>query len=400
MVVRFALAAACLLGACIGGEPPDILSLDDQVAIVGQQFTLELDGVDPDGQRLSYSVKADISLAGNASITQMPSGVGVFRWTPVASDVGSHIFDFIVSDGQHDTTVSITIDVRSGVGIPIFRQPLGSGMFVNLKSSPCMSLDIVVEDANTAQVTIAQEPPLIPGAELTQNDGTTATWHWCPGESVLPTDRYTLVLSADDGENTKTIKDYVLVLSSSKPPRLVINEVDYDNVGTDTHEYVELFNASGASMSLVGLELALINGATGSDYGRIDLSPISSLGPHKYLVIAGSSVTVPSTALKLDPLWTQDELQNGAPDGIAIVDTITHSVIDALSYEGAITSATIATFPAPISLVEGTELASSVADSNTVNGSLCRYPNGQDTNDARADWRFCGTPSLGNANSP
>ncbi len=29
-----------------------------------------------------------------------------------------------------------------------------------------------------------------------------------------------------------------------------------------------------------------------------------------------------------------------------------------------------------------------VADSNTVPGSLCRLPNGNDTNDASTDWKF------------
>ena len=92
-------------------------------------------------------------------------------------------------------------------------------------------------------------------------------------------------------------------------------------------------------------------------------------------------------------------IQNGSPDGMALVDTSTETLIDALSYEGAITAATIPGFAAPVSLVEGTVLPTSVADSNTVQGSLCRLPNGTDTNDAANDWKFCGTVTPGAANA-
>ena len=43
-------------------------------------------------------------------------------------------------------------------------------------------------------------------------------------------------------------------------------------------------------------------------------------------------------------------------------------------------------------------LDASVADSNTVDGSLARIPDGQDTNDANADWEFTSTKTPGAAN--
>jgi hypothetical protein len=392
------------LAACGNGEPPDIVGLGDQTAVVGQQFMLELDGVDPDGDNLVYTVEADIPLEGNASMTQTPTGKGLFRWTPIASDVGAHGFDFTVSDGSNDTTITITIDVRAASGgVPVFRQPLGAGRVVNLANEPCVMLDIVVEDQDTAQVTIGEEEPLIAGATLTQLDGTTATWRWCPSPAqVAETDRYTLVLSADDGDNPKTIKMYVLVLSGggTGTPTLVINEVDYDNVSTDSSEYLELLNPSANTTSLAGLAVVLVNGATNTEYATIDLSPLVSLGPGKYLVIAGASVTVPTSAVKLDPVWTQDEIQNGGPDGIAVVDTVKQAVIDAVSYEGSITAATITGFSTPITLVEGQALDSATADSTTVTMTLCRSPNGQDTNDALTDWKLCSTRTIGVANVP
>jgi hypothetical protein len=397
------LLLSSALCACATGAPPDIVGLGDQVAVVGQQFTLELDGVDPDGDNLAYSVEADVPLEGNATMTQTPSGRGVFRWTPIASDVGLHGFDFTVSDGSNDTTVTIQIDVRSASGgVPVFRQPLGAGRVVNLATDPCVMLDVVVEDQDTAQVTIGEEAPIIEGATLNQLDGMSATWRWCPSSAqVSANDRYTLVLSADDGENPKTVKMYVIVIAGSGTrPQLVLNEVDYDNVGTDSSEYLELFNPSAASVSLAGLAVVLVNGATNSDYATIDLSSLGSLAAGKYLVIAGTAVTVPASALKLDPVWTMDEIQNGGPDGIAIVDTVKQAVLDAVSYEGSITAATVSGFTAPVNLVEGQALASGTADSTTVTKTLCRNPNGQDTNEAMTDWTLCNSRTIGIANVP
>jgi large repetitive protein len=88
------------------------------------------------------------------------------------------------------------------------------------------------------------------------------------------------------------------------------------------------------------------------------------------------------------------ELQNGAPDGLALIEGT--SLVDALSYEGAIAAATIG--GQTYDLVEGTALAAAVEDSNTVAGSLIRNPDGKDTNDAAADWAFTTTSTRGTAN--
>ncbi len=290
----------------------------------------------------------------------------------------------------------ITVVSDSGT-VPVFRQPLGEGTVINLAQTPCPSIDIVIDDADNPNVTIAEEDPQIPGAQLTIVDGLTATWTWCPTRAQSMVDRYTLVLSADDGSNPKTIKTYVIVFNTGGP-HLVINEIDYDQVGTDDAEYVEIFNPSTSSASLAGIHLVLVNGSNGMVYDTVDLSEAASLGAGQYLVVAGPNVPIPPSALSIDPVWSQDQIQNGSPDGVALVDSAALVVIDALSYEGSITAATIPDFTAPVSLVEGTPLDPSVADSNTVTRSLCRFPNGTDTNNAATDWSICTTLTPGTAN--
>lgn len=401
-VIRNSLVLAAL-GACGSGNAPDLHGLSDQVAAVGQELVIQLDGTDPDGDALEYSVHADVSLDDNATMTKTPGGAGLFRWTPTSTDVGVHTLDFTVSDGDNDTTVSISVDVRAtSGGQPVFRQPLGTGRVVDLTATPCVTVDVLVEDSDSTDVTIAEEEPLIAGAMFTQTDGTTAQWKWCPTPAqVMETDRWTLSLSADDGDNPKQLKNYVIVLGGSAgAPALVINEIDYDNISTDNAEYIELVNTSMQPVTLAGLKLVLVNGGTNTAYSTIDLAGAGSLAAGQFLVVANAGVSVNAQAKKLDPLWTQDELQNGSPDGVALIDDVTHMLIDALSYEGAITSATLPGFPAPASLVEGTALDAAVADSNTVSGALCRLPSGQDTNNANADWRFCTIRTVGSANKP
>jgi Lamin Tail Domain len=155
--------------------------------------------------------------------------------------------------------------------------------------------------------------------------------------------------------------------------KLVINEVDYDQVGTDANGFVEITNTGGAAADLANVDLVAVNGGDSSEYDRVALTGTLAPGAHLDLAI---------------------ELQNGAPDGLALLDGAT--LLDALSYEGGITAATIG--GQTYNLVEGNVLPTAVEDSNTVAGSLIRNPDGKDTNDAAADWAFTTTITRGAAN--
>lgn len=206
--------------ACGPNTAPELAAPGDQVAQVGTELSINLAGTDKDGDHLKYGFHAaDVTdLVGHAEMTQSPSGAGVFRWTPMAADVGLHAFDFTASDASHTVTVTINIDVRSAIGAataPVFRQPLGTGTTIDMAQQQCVDLDIVVDDPDSPRVKISQDEPLIDGAELTSRDGSTATWHWCPTREQQAESRYTLVLDADDGDNPKTVKNYLVVLRTS-----------------------------------------------------------------------------------------------------------------------------------------------------------------------------------------
>jgi Lamin Tail Domain len=155
--------------------------------------------------------------------------------------------------------------------------------------------------------------------------------------------------------------------------KLVINEVDYDQIGTDANGFVEIHNAGTSVADLSNVALVAVNGGDNAEYDRVQLTGTLAAGGHLDVAI---------------------ELQNGAPDGLALLEGTT--LVDALSYEGAISAATIG--GQTYNLVEGTVLPAAVEDSNTVAGSLIRNPDGKDTNDAAADWAFTTTLTRGAAN--
>jgi hypothetical protein len=159
----------------------------------------------------------------------------------------------------------------------------------------------------------------------------------------------------------------------TEPAKLVINEVDYDQVGTDSNGFVEIKNVGSGAADLTNVDLVAVNGGDSSEYARERLTGTLGAGGHLAVAI---------------------ELQNGAPDGLALLEGST--LLDALSYEGAITAASIG--GQTYSLVEGTVLPAAVEDSNTVAGSLIRHPDGKDTGDAAADWAFTTTVTRGAPN--
>ncbi|HZO13000.1 MAG TPA: lamin tail domain-containing protein [Polyangiaceae bacterium] len=176
------------------------------------------------------------------------------------------------------------------------------------------------------------------------------------------------------------------------PPdgHLVINEVEYDEPGTDAGEFVEIYNGTSQAIELSNLALVFVNGSTSLEYSRIPLS--GSLPAGKYLVVcpqgsapgtcaAGVSVP-PDTMIVNFPIAT-NALQNGSPDAVALVDLMNGTLVDALSYEGSVNAATI-TDVGTFDLVE--QAAATVADNGTYTDALARFPNGTDSDNASTDW--------------
>ena len=140
-----------------------------------------------------------------------------------------------------------------------------------------------------------------------------------------PTETFGLTLSAPTGG--ATLGDAAAIgtirnddAAPPAPPAAFINELHYDNSGADANEAVEIAGIAGTSLN--GWRLVFYNGGNGQSYGTVNL--------------AG---TIPDQDDGYGTLsFAFAGIQNGAPDGVALVDG-GGRVVQFLSYEGSFTAA-------------------------------------------------------------
>ncbi|HEX7062062.1 MAG TPA: lamin tail domain-containing protein, partial [Woeseiaceae bacterium] len=108
-----------------------------------------------------------------------------------------------------------------------------------------------------------------------------------------------------------------LLASQAIAQALFVNELHYDNAGTDSGEAIEI--AGPAGTDLEGCSVVLYNGATGAAYATTPLADVIPDQQDGFGTVAVSYGT--------------NGLQNGAPDGVVLVGAA--RVIQFLSYEGA-----------------------------------------------------------------
>jgi len=113
-------------------------------------------------------------------------------------------------------------------------------------------------------------------------------------------------------------------VDDSAPPVLDvrINEIHYDNFGTDSNEAIELEGPAGANLD--GFTVVLYNGSNGAAYST------------RAVVSAVLPTSCDTRGVLVLPYPT-DGIQNGAPDGIALVHS-NGQVLEFLSYEGTFTA--------------------------------------------------------------
>ena len=177
---------------------------------------------------------------------------------------------------------------------------------------------------------------------------------------------------------------------------LVINEIDYDTAGVDTMEFIELYNSGADTIDLSSLALVFINGSDNLEYARYAIGAAGTLDAGQYFVLHSPVLSVPMGVPHIPFPQTDGNIQNGAPDGVVLVDTVSQRLLDSLSYEGSINAAVIAGFPGTWNLVKGTPFAG--VDSGTTTLSLIRSPDGNRTGNDAVDWKLTSTPTAGAAN--
>jgi hypothetical protein len=176
-----------------------------------------------------------------------------------------------------------------------------------------------------------------------------------------------------------------VVIEPSVIASLVINEIDYDQPGTDDAEFIEIKNVSDQSINLDLYAIELVNGNGGGAavYQTIDL-PNVDLATDGYYVVCGDAANV--TNCDLDVSTNTNLIQNDT-DAVAIV--LSDTVIDTVSYEG--------DTGAPYTETAGV----TPGDNNDDDAiGLSRFPDGIDTDHNDNDFSLrCITPGETNSSA-
>ena len=142
---------------------------------------------------------------------------------------------------------------------------------------------------------------------------------------------------------------------AAPPTAPYLAEIHYDNAGTDAGEFVEVHLPAGTSST--GLSVVLYNGTTPGAAVPYDTDAV----PEVTAPADGPAVAVVE--------YPANGIQNGAPDGFALVDDGT--VLEFLSYEGELTAADGAA-GGPAAGMTSTDIGASEAGAEPVGQSLSR----------------------------
>ncbi len=128
-----------------------------------------------------------------------------------------------------------------------------------------------------------------------------------------------LALTITGGTGTTSFAGHVLTILDYQQPNAWINEIHYDNTGTDSDELVEIVIEDVANYTLSQFTLTLYNGNGGGVYDAVPVSQCT----------AGDSY---GTFSLYTCHFPTNGIQNGSPDGLSL--DYGGTVIQFLSYEG------------------------------------------------------------------
>ena len=166
-----------------------------------------------------------------------------------------------------------------------------------------------------------------------------------------------------------------LIAQTAAAQSVFINEIHYDNTGTDAGEAIEI--AGPAGTDLTGWSLVLYNGSGGALYNTISLSGVITNQQGGF-----------GTQVSNLPV---NGLQNGSPDGIALVDAGS-SLVQFISYEGSFIGV-----GGPAAGIASTDIGVSENGSGPIGESL--QLTGTGTTYGDFSWTASSPSSFGSANT-
>ena len=256
---------------------------------------------------MGVSEETDTPVGESLQLAGTGSNYVDFTWVgPFTHSRGS------LNDGQFMTGGTPVSNMPPAIAV----SPPDTSPVILVSNELSFTVTAIEVPADAAQTIDMPQPADLPaGATFAAANGVsplTSTFTWTPEAAG----DYPITFTASDQDGTATQKVTITVVP---PPGgttdFWINELHYDNDGGDTDEGIEIAGLAG--INLDGMELVAYNGDGGVNYGVIPLTGI-----------------IDDEGVGYGALWFEfPGLQNGAPDGIALVDD-SDSVLQFLSYEG------------------------------------------------------------------
>ncbi len=341
----------------IGAAPsPGILAINDVAINEGNAGATDLTFTVTRSDGTAGAVTADWSLnfgTANAAdlVTTALNGTVSFADGQSTATITIQVAGDTVFEGNE----TFTIDLFNATGGATIADMSGTGTITNDDAAPAGTLtidDITVAEGNAGTTDVTFTVTRTGGvggavsATWTVANGTTnaadfggpltGTVSFADGQSFAtitiavagdtlfePNETFTVTLSAPTGGATITDASGAgTITNDDTAPAIAnvwINEFNYDPAGADTNEFVEIAGLAGTD--LTGWTLVLYNGNGGAVYSTINLT--------------GALVDT-SNGFGFIKVLTPG-IQNGAPDGFALVDNLGR-VVQFLSYEGTMTA--------------------------------------------------------------
>ena len=234
------------------------------------------------------------------SIFGSPTTTVQFVSTVSTASEGDGTYSLTIAISNHDASNATSVNVALTGGT-------GSSADINNYSTQTVTFSAGTSADQTMIITISDDS-IAEGSETlifslqSASGGNSA--------AVGSNDQFTLTINPSDGSD------------------IFINEIDYDQDGSDNTEFIELCAVAGSYTTVI---VKCINGSNDLVYNTFELDDITLSNESQgygFYVLGPSSGVV---NVDYSTGWISDEVQNGAPDAVEL--WVNGSIVDAVSYE-------------------------------------------------------------------
>jgi hypothetical protein len=214
---------ALLTLALLGCGPRTGTVLDPvgpQTAVVGAELGIMLRAAT--ASHVDFAFTSDLDLNDRhvmPTLTPYANGEAMFRWTPLASDLGDHAFHFTATVDGVPASQTVAVRVVAGADPISFRSPVGEGTTLDLVRAPCAVIPLLVDDTSATEVDIDAGAAMPDGATITRDGPLSGQLKFCPAKTLAAQQTifpFTIVASDEGGARTE--KRYTVVLGIQAPP--------------------------------------------------------------------------------------------------------------------------------------------------------------------------------------